>query len=62
MDDLKALPATEGWAGIESSTGKITLPEHFKGVAIDELCKLAVCVLQQALVMPNREALADESN
>ncbi len=40
MDDLKALPATEGWAGIKSSTGKITVPERFKGVAVDELCKL----------------------
>jgi len=41
LNDLKALPATEGWAGIKSSTGKITVPEHFKGVALDELCKLA---------------------
>ena len=40
MDDLKALPAIEGWAGIKSSTGKITVPERFKGVALDELCKL----------------------
>jgi hypothetical protein len=40
MDDLKALPATEGWAGIKSSTGKITILEKFKGVAVDELCKL----------------------
>jgi hypothetical protein len=40
MNDLKALPATEGWAGIKSSTGKITIPERFKGVAVDELCKL----------------------
>ena len=40
MNDLKALPAAEGWAGIKSSTGKITIPERFKGVAIDELCKL----------------------
>jgi DMSO/TMAO reductase YedYZ molybdopterin-dependent catalytic subunit len=40
MDDLKALPAVEGWAGIKSSTGKITVPEQYKGVALDELCKL----------------------
>jgi hypothetical protein len=40
MDDLKALPATEGWAGIKSSTGKITIPESYKGVAVTELCKL----------------------
>lgn len=41
MNDLKALPAVEGWAGIKSSTGKITIPERFKGIAVDELCKLA---------------------
>ena len=40
LNDLKALPAVEGWAGIKSSTGKITVPERFKGVALDELCKL----------------------
>ena len=40
MNDLKALPAVKGWAGIKSSTGKITIPERFKGVAVDELCKL----------------------
>jgi DMSO/TMAO reductase YedYZ molybdopterin-dependent catalytic subunit len=40
MDDLKALPAVEGWAGIKSSTGKITVPDLYKGVALDELCKL----------------------
>ncbi len=40
MDDLKKLPAIEGWGGIKSSTGKITVPEPFKGVALDELCKL----------------------
>jgi len=40
LDDLKALPASEGWAGIKSSTGKITVPERYKGVAVDELCKL----------------------
>jgi DMSO/TMAO reductase YedYZ molybdopterin-dependent catalytic subunit len=40
MDDLKALPATEGWAGIKNSTGKITVPARYKGVTADELCKL----------------------
>ncbi len=39
MDDLVKLPAIEGWGGIKSSTGKITVPEQFKGVALDELCK-----------------------
>jgi hypothetical protein len=40
LDDLKAVPATEGWAGIKSSTGRITIPERFKGVALDDLAKL----------------------
>lgn len=37
MADLKALPATEGQAGIKSSTGQITIPEQFKGVSIKDL-------------------------
>jgi DMSO/TMAO reductase YedYZ molybdopterin-dependent catalytic subunit len=37
MDDLKALPVTEGQGGIKSSTGKITIPEPFKGVALKDL-------------------------
>jgi hypothetical protein len=37
MDELKALPVTEGQAGIKSSTGKITLPVSFKGVALKDL-------------------------
>lgn len=37
MDDLKALPAATGQAGIKSSTGKITLPTEFTGVALKEL-------------------------
>ena len=37
MADLKALPAREGMAGIKSSTGKITLPNKFKGVALEDL-------------------------
>ena len=40
LDDLKALPATEGWAGIKSSTGKITAPALFKGVSLQTLCEL----------------------
>ncbi len=40
MNDIKALPSTEGWAGIKSSTGKITVPGRYKGVAIADLCKL----------------------
>jgi hypothetical protein len=40
MDDLKALPATEGYAGIKSSTGKITPPVMMKGVALKDLAEL----------------------
>jgi DMSO/TMAO reductase YedYZ molybdopterin-dependent catalytic subunit len=37
MTELKALPVTEGQGGIKSSTGKITIPEPFKGVALKDL-------------------------
>ncbi len=37
LADLKALPVTEGQAGIKSSTGKITLPELYKGVSLKDL-------------------------
>ena len=40
LDAIKALPVAEGWAGIKSSTGRITVPEPYKGVALNELCKL----------------------
>ncbi|MBN1888024.1 MAG: molybdopterin-dependent oxidoreductase [Thermoflexales bacterium] len=40
LDDLRALPAVEGWAGLKSSTGRIVVPERYKGVALDELCRL----------------------
>ncbi len=40
LEDLKALPATEGYAGIKSSTGKITPPVPFKGVALKDLAEL----------------------
>ena len=39
MAQLKALPVTEGQGGIKSSTGKITVPEPFKGVALKDLVK-----------------------
>ena len=39
LSDVKALTATEGWAGIKSSTGKITVPEVYKGVSLAELAK-----------------------
>jgi len=37
MAELKALPVTEGQGGIKSSTGQITIPEPFKGVALKDL-------------------------
>lgn len=37
MADLMALPVTEGYGGIKSSTGKITAPTKFKGVALSDL-------------------------
>ncbi|MCJ7723606.1 MAG: molybdopterin-dependent oxidoreductase [Anaerolineales bacterium] len=37
MAQLKALPVTEGQGGIKSSTGQITIPEPFKGVALKDL-------------------------
>lgn len=37
MDELMALPATSGQAGIKSSTGKITPPNPFKGVSLKDL-------------------------
>ena len=40
MAELVALPATEGYAGIKSSTGKITPPIPFKGVALKDLVAL----------------------
>ena len=40
MEELKALPATEGYAGIKSSTGKITPPVMVKGVALKDLAEL----------------------
>lgn len=40
LDELKALPVTEGYAGIKSSTGKITPPIPMKGVALRDLAEL----------------------
>jgi hypothetical protein len=37
MTQLKKLPVTEGQAGIKSSTGEITIPEPFKGVALKDI-------------------------
>lgn len=40
ISELMELPATEGYAGIKSSTGKITPPITFKGVALKDLADL----------------------
>lgn len=37
MAQVRELPSTEGQAGIKSSTGQITIPEAFKGVALKDL-------------------------
>jgi len=41
LEELKTLPVTEGWGGTKSSTGKITTPTLFRGVALEDLAKLA---------------------
>lgn len=40
LADLQSLPAQEGQAGIKSSTGRITLPAMYKGVALTDLADL----------------------
>lgn len=40
LDQVRALPAVQGWAGTKSSVGKITQPILHKGVSLEELCKL----------------------
>jgi DMSO/TMAO reductase YedYZ molybdopterin-dependent catalytic subunit len=40
MEDLKALPALEGQAGLKSSTGQIFPPQLYKGVALTDLADL----------------------
>ncbi len=37
MDQLKALPAVEGWSGVRSSDGVITAPTRYKGVPLRTL-------------------------
>lgn len=41
LEQIQALTAVEGQAGIKSSTGKITLPVVFKGVALKDLAALS---------------------
>jgi DMSO/TMAO reductase YedYZ molybdopterin-dependent catalytic subunit len=40
LDNIRKLPATEGQAGIKSSTGKITPPALFKGILLTDLVNL----------------------
>jgi DMSO/TMAO reductase YedYZ molybdopterin-dependent catalytic subunit len=40
LEDIRRMPAIEGYGGIKSSTGKITPPSRFKGVAVEDLCRL----------------------
>jgi hypothetical protein len=37
LDQIKALPVTEGWGGNKSSAGVITIPSTYKGVALKDL-------------------------
>jgi hypothetical protein len=41
LDEIKSLPATEGWAGTRNRSGKITVPCRYKGVSLTALAKLA---------------------
>lgn len=41
LDELKALPASEGLAGMMSSTGKITPPTAFSGVLLTDVLEAA---------------------
>jgi DMSO/TMAO reductase YedYZ molybdopterin-dependent catalytic subunit len=40
LAQLKALPVTEGWAGIKTSVGTIIKPARYKGVSVINLCNL----------------------
>jgi len=40
LDEIKAMPAYEGWGGRKSSTGKITPSAQYKGVTLEDLCAL----------------------
>jgi DMSO/TMAO reductase YedYZ molybdopterin-dependent catalytic subunit len=40
MNQLQALPAYTGYAGIKSSTGVITLPAEYTGVRLDDLTEM----------------------
>lgn len=40
MAELQAMPAIEGWGGLKSSTGRITVPAVYTGVALTDLLTL----------------------
>jgi hypothetical protein len=40
LAQIKALPATEGWAGIKTSVGTIVQPARYKGVSLVDLSNL----------------------
>jgi DMSO/TMAO reductase YedYZ molybdopterin-dependent catalytic subunit len=40
LAQIKAMPVTEGWAGIKTSVGTIVKPARYKGVSIIDLCNL----------------------
>jgi hypothetical protein len=40
LAQLRAMPATEGWAGIKTSVGTIFKPARYKGVSVINLCNL----------------------
>ena len=40
LDELRSLPATEGWGGIKGHSGKIVGPDRYRGVSIAALAEL----------------------
>jgi len=51
MEELQALPVTEGQGGFVSSTGKITIPAAFEGVALKDLAAVLGIELDDTLGM-----------
>ena len=62
LDQIKALPVTEGWGGNKSSAGVITVPASFKGVALKDVVAAITLApwhpnLQIDSVKANRQSL-----
>lgn len=53
MKELMDLPVTEGYAGIKSSTGKITPPIPMKGVALKDLAE----ILRSQRTLPQNDTI-----